>query len=325
MPCLRCSSTCEIWLALHEPLNSKIIKRKLDADRSAQDDEVNALPDTPHEILSFAFSSGNLLQLVYDIGEVDRRQSDAEKFVMSVFVETILGLGSPLHNPYLRTFMRNAVFSEILAHILVEHITTTCRTIPDTDDDDPEYTDRNSLIYRSLMLAEDYLLLGAISKEAVRADGGRSSVTPKDRTELLVAIQAHRRSRAFPHLSQDQKNRIFNLEQFLVCIDQPGRIGIEYSRQTRRAVRKSYTLSRCALEGCLQRGIAVCGQCQCTRYCSRRCQRVDWKAHHSMRCFKTNYRGLDVSLPWADAVTWGPSINLDGSPNHPNPRFAPPS
>jgi hypothetical protein len=59
--------------------------------------------------------------------------------------------------------------------------------------------------------------------------------------------------------------------------------------------------NRCSREGCPERGIAVCGRCQCFRYCSRKCQRLDWKDFHRIRCFRTNFR--QINLPDAKSAS----------------------
>jgi hypothetical protein len=50
-------------------------------------------------------------------------------------------------------------------------------------------------------------------------------------------------------------------------------------------------LRRCGHVGCTETPIGACGRCQCARYCSRKCQRIDWGGHR-FNCYRTNLLGM---------------------------------
>jgi hypothetical protein len=61
-------------------------------------------------------------------------------------------------------------------------------------------------------------------------------------------------------------------------------------RKSERFQHVLLTRKLCQAVGCADKGIAVCGRCKCYRYCSRACQRRDWR-HHRPTCFEPYFRG----------------------------------
>lgn len=88
---------------------------------------------------------------------------------------------------------------------------------------------------------------------------------------------------------KSRESRIRYLSQLLLAIEDGFEEVIDKERKRRR---HTGDLPRgCAAVKCSRRTIGVCEYCQCTRYCSRRCQRRHWSIHKDL-CLKTNALGM---------------------------------
>lgn len=76
----------------------------------------------------------------------------------------------------------------------------------------------------------------------------------------------------------------------ILCSDDCLRQAIKLTKSTSTALKKeglvgtmSMTCSGCAKIGT---GFMKCGRCRINRYCSKACQKLDWKAGHKLKCNK---------------------------------------
>lgn len=86
---------------------------------------------------------------------------------------------------------------------------------------------------------------------------------------------------------QDARSLLLALEAVAV---RGFRTGYLSPGEKQRWLRTQPGLVFCRLSGCLTRekAFAMCGRCQCVRYCSRRCQRIHWPLHQQT-CFRPTF------------------------------------
>jgi hypothetical protein len=197
--------------------------------------------------------------------------------------QIIILAGRALGSPYLRTFL---LFSEPLV----------CKNLSITLAESMiENLHISSQAYMYLIMTAstlvEYLLFSPPCPRGIGGDG-KCCLPETYRKTLSTSIFAYL---AHAHIEdQATRRRIHStFKELAELLDHIDTYGYQALVCSRAELDRLCGYLRCARETCAERGRAVCGRCQCTRYCSRRCQRVDWRTHR-VRCFKTSFRGIKI-------------------------------
>lgn len=200
---------------------------------------------------------------------------------LCVFCET---LG---YIPYLRTLLRDPKFSSGLTECVLRYSLHLVRQSTNPHAFKWFLDDDISVCTRA---TQSILIMGASQKVELGGDG-KAPLTASSRQKWHQTLTTLMSSKEFRALNFGDRSALGGLVEILEGVEK----GCEASslRSIRKRWYRRMGLGRCDRRGCASRSAAgVCGLCQCNRYCSRECQRLDWQEFHRSRCYRTSLRGL---------------------------------
>jgi hypothetical protein len=182
--------------------------------------------------------------------------------------------------PYFRTYFRDRESCAIMVLSLVSHLDIFLYGVAHQSSDLEIPTAITATALRTLLVHGAPL--------SIKFGGtGRSPLIEEDRQYVVSLLQKATRGPRYPDLPGDLKETLLELWTLL---QDSGPL----PRWRGRYDGRDGSHRQCDRVGCqVTQTKGVCGRCQCSRYCSRACQRLDWKALHKRRCVYTNWRSLE--------------------------------
>lgn len=193
----------------------------------------------------------------------------------------------PLEEPYLNTFLRNPRDATIWAFFLANRIMYKL-----------DAAAVRPPLRRELKCLKAVM---TVSPPLETADGGDgcSCLAPSMRNALNRVVKEFLREGRIVEVHDDEtRTHLRDLAEFLEGLENKGQW--YWRRRYKSAKHTSFGMCMYCK---VKRAVAVCARCQCYRYCSAECQRIDWKTRHRVRCFEPRwprnirFRGVESKPP----------------------------